>query len=61
MVGSEPQYALVGTKIDLHTRLVQEQAAKEWAKSHQMPYFEVSGAQGRNVELVFKELASRVS
>ena len=29
--GSEPSYALVGTKMDLHTRLVQEQA---WALVH---------------------------
>ncbi|CAK9001217.1 unnamed protein product [Durusdinium trenchii] len=58
--GSEPSYALVGNKIDLHTRLVQEQVARDWAKSHGMPYFEVSGAQGRNVEMVFKELASRL-
>ncbi|CAE7876452.1 rab1B, partial [Symbiodinium microadriaticum] len=59
--GSEPIYAVVGTKTDLHPRLVQEQVARDWAKSRGMPYFEVSGAQGRNVEMVFKELASRLS
>ncbi|CAE7814026.1 rab1B [Symbiodinium sp. CCMP2592] len=59
--GSEPIYAVVGTKTDLHPRLVQEQVARDWAKSRGMPYFEASGAQGRNVEMVFKELASRLS
>mmetsp|Transcript_96827 Transcript_96827/g.118615 ORF Transcript_96827/g.118615 Transcript_96827/m.118615 type:complete len:185 (+) Transcript_96827:52-606(+) len=59
--GSEPLYALVGTKIDLSTRQVQEQAARDWAKSKGMLYFEVSAAQGRNVETVFKEMASRLS
>jgi hypothetical protein len=52
---------LVGTKIDLATRLVQEPVARDWAKSKGMPYFEVSAAQGRNVETVFKEMASRLS
>ena len=59
--GSSFHRRLVGTKIDLTTRLVQEAVARDWAKSKGMPYFEVSSAQGRNVETVFKEMASRLS
>ena len=58
---AESASRLVGTKIDLATRLVQEPVARDWAKSKGMPYFEVSAAQGRNVETVFKEMASRLS
>mmetsp|Transcript_87180 Transcript_87180/g.154383 ORF Transcript_87180/g.154383 Transcript_87180/m.154383 type:complete len:188 (-) Transcript_87180:59-622(-) len=57
----EPKCVVVGTKTDLGTRLVQEQAAKDWAKGHGMQYFEVSAAQNKNVENPFKELASRLS
>ncbi|CAJ1384730.1 unnamed protein product [Effrenium voratum] len=60
--GSEPQFAVVGTKTDLTTtRMVQEQTGRDWAKSKSIPYFETSAAQGRNVEMVFKEMASRLS
>ncbi|CAJ1431527.1 unnamed protein product [Effrenium voratum] len=60
--GSEPQFAVVGTKTDLTTtRMVQEQTGRDWAKSKSIPYFETSAAQGRNVEMVFKEMSNWAS
>eukprot|EP00930_Biecheleria_cincta_P033219 TRINITY_DN23001_c0_g1_i1.p1 TRINITY_DN23001_c0_g1~~TRINITY_DN23001_c0_g1_i1.p1 ORF type:complete len:187 (+),score=16.99 TRINITY_DN23001_c0_g1_i1:143-703(+) len=59
--GTDPRVVLVGTKTDLNPRAVQEQAAKDWAKCKGYPHFEVSAIHGQNLEIAFKELASRLS
>ena len=50
-------FVLVGNKADREAeREVQWSEAQTWARSHHMPYFEVSALQGTNVEAAFEEV-----
>mmetsp|Transcript_77133 Transcript_77133/g.121810 ORF Transcript_77133/g.121810 Transcript_77133/m.121810 type:complete len:188 (+) Transcript_77133:35-598(+) len=55
------QFVVVALKVDAGPRVVNEQAARDWAKGKGFVYFEVSAALGKNVDAPFKELASRVA
>lgn len=59
--GADIQLVVVATKVESAPRAVPEQSARDWAKGRSLPYFEVSSVQGKNVEMPFKELASRTS
>mmetsp|Transcript_61741 Transcript_61741/g.108136 ORF Transcript_61741/g.108136 Transcript_61741/m.108136 type:complete len:184 (-) Transcript_61741:63-614(-) len=52
------RWVVVGTKVESGPRVINEQTARDWAKAKGLPYFEVSVAQGKNVESPFKHLAS---
>ncbi|CAH1238765.1 RAB9A [Branchiostoma lanceolatum] len=51
-------YAVIATKADVTDRAVQEQAAQAWCKANwDMPYFETSAKDGRNVEKTLTRIA----
>ena len=51
---------LVGNKIDLEMRMVKKEEIQHFADVHQLKYFETSAKDGKNVDLVFKELAELI-
>jgi len=56
--GEDIPFVLVGNKADKEWgREVQWSEAQTWARSHNMPYIEVSARQGTNVQVVFEEAA----
>eukprot|EP00038_Savillea_parva_P029333 m.70425 g.70425 ORF g.70425 m.70425 type:complete len:214 (+) comp8644_c0_seq1:337-978(+) len=50
-------FVLVGNKIDLESRSVDEEQARQWASSKQMKYFECSARESLNVEQAFTAVA----
>ena len=51
---------LVGNKIDLEIKKISKEKIENYAKNKQMKYFESSAKEGKNVELIFKELTELI-
>lgn len=52
---------VVGNKIDKDGREISNEKASEWCEANKYPYYEVSAMTGERVDLVFADLAEKLS
>eukprot|EP00879_Flechtneria_rotunda_P011057 GHRR01011553.1.p1 GENE.GHRR01011553.1~~GHRR01011553.1.p1 ORF type:complete len:211 (+),score=49.86 GHRR01011553.1:680-1312(+) len=51
---------VAASKVDIPGRKVTEKEGREWASTHNFPYFEVSAASGRGVKALFSGMFSAI-
>ena len=51
------QKILVGNKLDLEDKQIDERRVEKFCSENNMKYFEASAKNGKNVEIIFKEIA----
>ena len=56
----EVSLVLVGNKVDIASRKVPQEEAREFAREHAMPYIETSVKTGQNIEHLFEQVVQMV-
>ncbi len=58
--GGDPVIFLIGNKIDLNDRVVSREEAEEFAKQHNLEYYETSAKEGIGINEIFETMALRL-